>query len=409
MKSFRSFKGKILTVGLLVAAMLLSACNVGTVAEGPSSEIPYEPLIELPSEPESISEIESESEPEPEPEPEPVLVKLGDDFEIMSDATEADISGIDVSELDMDAFFEAMPNLERLTMKDCGLDNDGYAALQDAHPDVRLIWDIKLYTYVIPTDAVAFSTLLANGSQPRLYDKDTVYLKYCTDMVALDLGHNFIKDLTFLEYMPNLRILILVENYVAPGTRPRLVDISELKYTPHLRYLELFANDIKDMSVIADLKELEDLNICYNPTETIDPFRDLPNLQKFWVYGTHIPADQLQELREIYPNTRIVTSGAGSVDQGWRSGEHYLAMRNMVKNNVMDDVYRYEGYVDRNAPEEEEDAKPEESTQLTAKPEQSKEETPVEGGEAEKTEKTEDGGTQSTSGEEQSPDAAVTN
>lgn len=332
---------KMNAIALFSALAAILACTAGCTEPEP-----------VPSEPESESvrlvvwDTPAPSEEivsEPEPEPEPVPVKLTDELEFMSDTEEIDISGTDVTELDMDAFLDSMTGLKKITMKDCGLDNDGYAALQDAHPDVRIIWDIKVKTYTIPTDSVGFSTLLANEYQPRVDDEDCKYLKYCTDMVALDLGHNYITNLDFLEYMPNLRVLILVDNFDSPSKRVRLSDISALKYTPHLRYLELFANNVTDMSVIADLKELEDLNVCYNPVNTAEPFKDLPNLQKLWIYNTSIPWQEINELKELYPDTKIVTSGTGSVDQGWREGPHYNAMRNMVSHNVMDEVYAFEG------------------------------------------------------------------
>lgn len=338
-------------LSLIIVAMLIlcTGCKGMKGNSEPVSEIPTEAVSELAS----MVEEESESEPEPEPEPDPVPVKLGEEFEVMSNTEEVDISDIDVSELDMDEFFASMTHLKKLTMKNCGLDNDGYAALQDAHPDVKIVWDIKTRWWTIPTDSVGFSTLIGLNDNRRLYNDDVKYFKYCTDMVALDIGHCCVSDLSFLEYMPELRVLILVENYPTDGSSRRLKDISALKYCPHLRYLEFFANDVKDISVLAELKELEDLNFCYNPVESTEAIKDLPNLQKLWIYGTRIPREELQELREIYPNTTIVTSGSGSVDQGWRSGPHYEAMRNMVKNNVIDDVYRFDVEVDPLTEEEE--------------------------------------------------------
>jgi Leucine-rich repeat (LRR) protein len=334
-------KKRVFITGLALLLCMTGCKGLGNTSEVASSEIPTEAVSEL------ASMVEEESSvPEPEPEPEPVPVKLGEEFEVMSDAKEVDISDIDVSELDMEEFLASMTKLEKLTMKNCGLDNDGYAALQDAHPDVKIVWDIKTRYWTIPTDSVGFSTLIGLNDNRRLYNDDVKYFKYCTDMVALDIGHNCVSDLSFLEYMPNLRVLILVENYPSDGSSRRLKDISALKYCPHIRYLEFFANDVKDISVLADLKELEDLNFCYNPVESTDAIKDLPNLQKLWIYGTRIPRDQLQELREIYPETTIVTSGSGSVDQGWRSGPHYEAMRNMVKNNVIDEVYAFDLEVD---------------------------------------------------------------
>ena len=271
----------------------------------------------------------------------PVPVRLGEVYETMSDAAELDLSGINVCGLDMDSFLNALPMLSRIVMHGCGLDNDGYAALQDAHPDVKIVWDIDIQSYTVSTDAVGFSTLLANEKQPRLTNDDAKYLKYCTEMVALDLGHNHISDLSFLQYMPRLRVLILADNCTKDGS-VLLSDISPLKYVPHLRYLELFANNISDFSVLSELTELEDLNICYNPFSTTKDLKNLPSLQRLWVYANYVPQEELAALQSVYPDAVVVISGEGSIDQGWRDSPHYYAMRNMVINNVIDDLYRDE-------------------------------------------------------------------
>ena len=273
-----------------------------------------------------------------ESKPLPHMIYLGP-YGVMSDTVELDLSGRDLSGLDVGGFIDKMPYLENLRLQDCGLSNEECASLQDAQPDVFLVWDIKIGKRKIPTDSVGFSTLIGWKGYPRLTDKDTRYFKYLRKMVALDLGHNYISDLSFLEYMPDLKVLILVDNYPDPKSYKRLTDISEVKYCKKLRYLEIFANSIEDISALQELKELEDLNICHNPIGSAEYIRDLPNLKKLWVYSTKIPSEELKELREIYPDTKRITSGSGSVDQGWRSGEHYKAMRNMVINNVMDPVY----------------------------------------------------------------------
>lgn len=254
----------------------------------------------------------------------------------------ADISGIDVSDMDMDEVFAALPNLQRIYMIDCGLDNDGYAALQDAHPDIRIIWEIVLSHWKIRTDVVAFSSLKICADTFFMQNEEAYYLKYCTDLVALDLGHNYVSDLTFLRYMPNLKVLILVDNVKAvEGERKyHLTDLSELQYVPHLRYLEFFANNVSDFSFMQYLTELEDLNISYNSVSSIQYMRNLPHLQRLWMEHTYIPYNEYVELTQLYPNAQIVYVGEGSIDQGWRSGPHYWAMRNMVKNNVIDDVYK---------------------------------------------------------------------
>ncbi|MBQ6638500.1 MAG: hypothetical protein IJH82_07585 [Lachnospiraceae bacterium] len=305
------------------------------VVEMPSEEASEEILAE--SSEETASEDASEEVKE-EPKPAAREVYLGD-FKAMSNARYLDVSGIDCSELDVAGFLDSMTDLREINMKDTNLTNDEYSELQDAHPDTRIIWNIKTRYYTIPTDTVGFSTLIGYNDSRRLYNEDMKYFKYCNDMVALDFGHCCVSDISFLKYMPNLKILIIVENYPSDGSSRRLKNITDVKYCTKLRYFEFFANDVQDISSLQYLTELEDLNFCYNPVESTEYIKNLPHLQKLWIYGTHIPYEQLQELREIYPDCRIVTSGSGSVDQGWRSGDHYLAMRNMVKNNVIDPVY----------------------------------------------------------------------
>lgn len=290
----------------------------------------------------------------------PELMSFGP-IETMSDVKELDISNINVSDIDMDTMIDSLPYLERLTMIHCGLDNDGYAQLQDRHPETRIIWEIVTYNrqWRIRTDAVAFSTFKNTGEQFVFLSRDAYYLRYCTDLVALDLGHNYVSDLSFLRYLPNLKILILVDNwrFLDDGGETRINDISDIQYCTHLRYLEIFCNKIEDISAIANLTELEDLNISYNPISSSEALRNLPNLKRLWMERTDIPYEEFEELQALYPDVEMVYYGQGSVDQGWRSGERYNAMRRMVRNNIVDPIY---------ADPSEEDASGEETSDETA-------------------------------------------
>jgi len=303
-------------------------------ASGPEEAVAEKKdVVSLDSLPYNLERYENEAKAE-----HPVYEYFGD-RQIPKNGRYIDISGINCRDKDLEAFIDTLTNVERIRMKDCGLSNDQYAALQDEHPEIRFIWNIRVKNWVIPTDTVAFSTLIGWPGNCPLYDYDAKYLKYCTDMVALDLGHCYITDFSFLEYMPEIKILILVENYTYPDSHRRLKDISAVRFCKKLRYFEFFANDVEDISVISELTELEDLNLCYNWTKMTDPIKNLPHLKRLWIYGTRIAPADLQELREIYPDVEIVTSGSGSVDQGWRSGERYEAMRDMVINNKIDPIY----------------------------------------------------------------------
>ncbi len=249
-------------------------------------------------------------------------------------AVKLNLSGLNVNGYDMDALFSHMPNLKYVEMIGCGLSNDGYAQLQDNHPGIRILWEIRYSTRVLRTDAVGWSTFrgMHGPMDLPMSDADTKYLKYCRDLIAVDLGHNTIRDIGFVQYMPNLQIFIAVDN-------GGLWDLSVLKYCPKLRYIEIFVNRVSDLSVFRYLHQLEDVNISYNPIRSNEYLKDLPHLEKLWLEATLIPGDQVQELRQLYPNVMIVNVGSGSVDQGWRWGSHYIGMRDLVWKNEPNDVY----------------------------------------------------------------------
>ena len=253
-----------------------------------------------------------------------------------------DISHNDIRGVDIDMIISRLPNLNRLVMIDCGLDNAGYAALQDRHPDIKIVWEIVLDYWTIRTDVVAFSTFKTTAEEFYMNNDDAYYLRYCNELVALDLGHNYVSDLSFLEYMPDLKVLILVDNVKEKDgeTLRHLTDLSELKYVPKLRYLEIFANNVSDLSFLDYMPELEDLNISYNSVSSIEHMKNMPHIKKLWMEHTYISGAGVSTLRQLYPNARIVTTGEGSVDQGWRSGERYRAVRRMFFENVIDDYYR---------------------------------------------------------------------
>ena len=112
------------------------------------------------------------------------------------------------------AFLKEFPNLKKVDMFATQITRDQVALLEEALPDVAFGWNLQLMKYknkhIVRTDATAFSTL--HGKCPNHYSEEFVLLNYCTDLLALDLGHNNLTDLSFLQSMPRLRVLILGEN-----------------------------------------------------------------------------------------------------------------------------------------------------------------------------------------------------
>lgn len=257
-----------------------------------------------------------------------------------SSITTLDISGRAVE--DLDALREAvamLPDLKVLDMCDCTrngyrFSNEEMQDLQDELKDIKVVWRVFLGSrWSLRTDAVAFSVLIIHYDYPRMHSGNLEVLKYCKDLVALDLGHQSLTDISFIgENFPELRLLILADN--------RIWDLSPLSNLKHLHYLEVFLNRISDISPLASCHELVDLNISYNPISDIEPILNAPMMERIWLEATYVGYNGLSMLQETYPDATIVRYGSGSVDQGWRWGNaRYEQMMDMWFNDYYGDEF----------------------------------------------------------------------
>ena len=245
--------------------------------------------------------------------------------------------------LTLDEIRQAIPlfcNLKRLDLSDCGFANETLAELREEFPNTKIVWRLYMGKWSLKTDAVAFSVLIYAYNYKRLTSADIEVLKYCTDLQALDLGHQALTDLSVIgDYLPELRILILADNTVS-DLRP----IAKLK---HLHYLELFVNPyLSDLSPIAECKEMVDLNISHLYTVSdISMLYDFPIIERFWIEHTAVPQADIWKLRETYPNATVIDQGYGSVDQGWRTHDRYFAMIDMYFDTtyISEEFSKYDG------------------------------------------------------------------
>ena len=158
---------------------------------------------------------------------------------------------------DVERYIARLPRLKRVSMCDCGLTEDEMGELFDAHPDIKFIWWLEFGHYRLRTDATAFTTALGDGNQYHYNDDTFACIRYCTDLMMLDLGHNRITSIENFTGLTKLKVLILADN--------RITDISQITCFPDLEYLELFLNDITDVTPVTELKKLQDFNIFHNP------------------------------------------------------------------------------------------------------------------------------------------------
>ena len=221
---------------------------------------------------------------------------------------------------DFIAFLQEFPNLRKVDMFATQVNRTVVQKLEEALPGVQFGWTLQLMKYknrhIVRTDAKVFSTL--HGKCPNHNDDDFLLLKYCTQLLALDLGHNYVSDLSFLRNMPHLRVLILGEN----KTVKNIEVLGELK---ELEYLELFTCSLTDITPLTKLPNLIDLNLSNNKVADWRPLKEMKQLKRLWISGmctgrrgkAELTAAERQELEEALPNTEIIYVGEPT-QKGWR-------------------------------------------------------------------------------------------
>ena len=251
---------------------------------------------------------------------------LGERYD--DDTEEIDISGVRVDDVgEVEAAVALMPKLQKLVMCDCGPSDGEMDALNRKFEGVRVVWTVHFSVYSLRTDATVFcaSDLPSHGYIAPAASSETLSpLRYCTDLVALDLGHMFFKDLSFLEPLTNLKILIIVEE--------RFRDISVLGTLENLEYLEIFNNNIEDISPLLNCKNLRHLNVGYTRGYDPAPLWEMTWLERLWYPGNRMGGEACASLAAALPNTQcfLPSSDAdGSTGGGWRTHEAYYEMRNL--------------------------------------------------------------------------------
>ncbi len=249
-------------------------------------------------------------------------------LELTTAAEEIDLSGIKMANTEeLEKAVQLMPNLKKVLMIDCGFSNEEMDALNKRHENVLFVWTVKFSVYELRTDAVGFcaSDLPGRGYiAPKLSSEDLAPLKYCTELVSLDLGHMYYKDLSFLENMYKLEYLILVD--------ARYTDISVLAQMKNLKYLELFKNELDDLSPLLECKNLKHLNIGYTGGFNAEVLKEMTWLERLWFPGHGMSEEDAKAIADALPNTEVYMPAwdkDGSTGGGWREADVYFEMRNL--------------------------------------------------------------------------------
>ena len=242
--------------------------------------------------------------------------------ETASDAEELDLSGVQISDTsDVDKAVASMCNLQKIIMSDCGIPDEEMDALNKKFDDVRVVWTVYVKGFGCRTDADNFCISRITSHYGDITNEMVEPLKYCTDMVTLDLGHMYFDDISFVENMPHLKYFIIGDTHTE--------DLSPLQNCYELFYLEMFITRVTDLTPLLDKTSLKHLNISYVELDDYTQLFQMTWLERLWYVKSSLGTEEQQALRDALPDTEIsfYSVDDSSVDRGWRYNYSYFDMR----------------------------------------------------------------------------------
>ena len=248
-----------------------------------------------------------------------------------------------IGDLGLDVFWKVLPflhHLSYLSFDRCDTTDEACASLRDAFPDTEIVWRVYFSPFSCMTD---IETIWASVD---LRDETCSSLKYCTKVKNLDIGHSAMTDLSFLDYMPDLEVLIIACS--------DFEDISHVASCKNLKYLEVCeCFRLKDLSPIAELKNLEHLNVgdlMVSDISCLYSLTECKNLKRFYapnMRNYELNMEKEEEIfRSLLPGVEMDFSktymGLGSLNGTWRYVEGFNGGTYTEPYRRIREIFRYE-------------------------------------------------------------------
>jgi len=217
---------------------------------------------------------------------------------------------------------DILPNCTYFLMDGCGVSNEVMDQLNRDYPDTQVVWRIRyggIYSSLTDSTVVRCVGDLDNFNSKTL--------KYMTEVVYLDAGHCYVlSDLSFVSYMPNLKVAIFSDCSVS--------DLTPFASCKKLEYVEFVnCNHLTELTPMAECESLKGINLSWNfNIKDLDPLYGLTNLERLYCGRHGFSQEEIDEARAALPDC-WVTDHAESVawisfnySVGWRlDDEHTFA------------------------------------------------------------------------------------
>ena len=234
------------------------------------------------------------------------------------DAEDVDLSDGQVGTLEeVELGMTYLPAAKQVFLGFCQLDNEEIAAYRERSRALyKVVWVVDLSGKMqVRTDIDNFMPSRDGWGYVRDHEIDNI--RYCEEIICMDIGHMGVKDVSFLETLVNLEYLILAH------TEVQYVDA--IVNCKKLKFLELDWSCIRDVSPLVELTALEDLNLGMTWPD-LTPLREMT-----WLKNLYLIKGNTKGLwYEWLPNTRVVTNGDYTVSMGWRKLPNYYKMRDIL-------------------------------------------------------------------------------
>ncbi len=249
----------------------------------------------------------------------------------MVSTTDTDLDFSNKKNIDISVFDKAcyvMKDLSRVVMCDCGIDDETMDGLNHKYDGVRFVWTVYVTRYYpLRTDRTYFcgsDRPSAGNVAVSLNDEEIVPLKYCIDMIAMDLGHMHFTNIDFVKDMKQLKYLVIACGYVH--------DISMISECENLYYLEMYYNQIDSIEPILACRNLRYLNMGTTWGYDQSPVFEMDFLEYLWYPHNRLPDEEVERLRAALPNTvcYLDNKNADDLGLGWKFMDVYNEMREIL-------------------------------------------------------------------------------
>lgn len=249
-----------------------------------------------------------------------------------TDSTEIDITNCTTTVEEVEALLPFFPNLNWLDMSWCGIPDEEMDALNRRYPDIKILWSMQIGLVTLRTDAIYFFPAAINEMNLPS-NEELKKLRYCTDMIAVDIGHSKATECEWVEYMPHLKYLILADT--------KITDLTPLSSLKELIYLELFSMDLHDYSPLLECTALQDLNISstYADPEPLTKMTWLHTLMWNFVMEDPVLAEKAVLLPEQLPDTNVIIQTWRNIGGLWRHIPNYYVFRDIIGGDFFNQTH----------------------------------------------------------------------